>query len=246
VIIDAHTHNQPYARLGLSAETPEELVEVLDHYDIDMALLSCCWTGSDTDRNEHAYSAAKAFPERIKMVVILDPKRETDLVDTLHFWVDERGAVGLKTHCDTSGTPYDDPGFAPILAEAGSMGIPVTMHTGSKAWDSVEVVARRYPQTTLSLGHFGNSKWPEAIELAAACPNVYLETSGMVLEEEAIRRMVGELGSERVVYGSDLILIDPAASIGFIRYAPIGNEEKENILWRNANRLWRLGVTHED
>lgn len=243
MIIDAHTHNNPYTSLGLAADTPEAFLEILDHYGIDVALLSCCWSGSSAaDRNEYAYATAKAYPNRVRMVVILDPKREKDLVKTFHFWVDERGAVGLKIHCDTSNTPYDDPGFAPLLAEAGRIGIPVTMHTGKKAWSSVETVARRYPGTTFALGHFGNCKWPEAIALAKECPNVYLETGGILFEEEAIARMAGELGSRRVIYGSDLIVVDPAVSIGFIQYAPIGDEEKEDIFWRNANRVWKLGV----
>ena len=243
MIIDAHTHNNPYRSLGLSADTPEEFVEILDHYGIDMALLSCGWTGSDVDRNDHAYAAAKAYPDRVKMVVILDPQREENLVKLLHLWVEDRGAVGLKIHCDTSNTMYDDPGFAPVVEEAGKLGVPVTLHTGKRCWESVEAATRNYPGTTFALGHFGNSMWPEAIELAKECPNACLETGGILFEEEAIGRMVGELGSKRVVYGSDLILVDPAMSIGFIQYAPITGDEKEDIFWRNANRLWKLGVS---
>ena len=32
MIIDAHTHNHPYSSLGLSADTPDDFIEVLDHY----------------------------------------------------------------------------------------------------------------------------------------------------------------------------------------------------------------------
>ena len=90
MIIDAHTHNNPYTSLGLSADTPEDFIEILDHYGIDIALLSCGWTGSDVDRNEHAYAVAEAYPDRVKMVAILDPKREKDLSDTLRMWVERR------------------------------------------------------------------------------------------------------------------------------------------------------------
>ena len=34
-------------------------------------------------------------------------------------------------------------------------------------------------------------------------------------------------------------------SIGFIKYAPISDEEKEDIYWRNANQLWQLGRESE-
>ena len=241
MIIDAHTHNHPYSSLGLYADTPDDFVEVLDHYGIDVALLSCLWTTAGAAPNDHACAAARAYPDRVKMVVFVDPRTGADARAMLHGWVDERGAVGVKLHPDVSKTPYDDPRFAPVLEEAGKMGVPVTFHTGASTWDSVEVVARRYPETMLSLGHFGNCKWPEAIELAKECPNVFLETGGCLFEEEAIERMVGELGSKRVIYGSDLIAVDPAISIGFIKYAPISDEEKEDVYWRNANQLWRLG-----
>ncbi len=52
-----------------------------------------------------------------------------------------------------------------------------------------------------------------------------------------IEYMVKELGSERVLYGSDAPMRDPFPQFGWVVYADISEEDKKNILGRNMQRI---------
>jgi hypothetical protein len=57
-------------------------------------------------------------------------------------------------------------------------------------------------------------------------------------QPEAIEKLVEGIGSERVLYGTDLPWFDPMYPTGCVAHAAIGEEDKRNILYRNAMRLF--------
>jgi predicted TIM-barrel fold metal-dependent hydrolase len=54
---------------------------------------------------------------------------------------------------------------------------------------------------------------------------------------EMIERFVRELGAERVLFGSDIPLPEPAAALGRIAYARISEEAKRKILGLNIKQF---------
>jgi predicted TIM-barrel fold metal-dependent hydrolase len=67
--------------------------------------------------------------------------------------------------------------------------------------------------------------------------NLYLDTATSQLHVGMIERFVREVGADRVLFGSDIPLLDPAAQLGRIAYAKIKEEDKVRILRLNAGRL---------
>ncbi len=90
--------------------------------------------------------------------------------------------------------------------------------------------------------HSGNTAEPrrEAIAAARACPNVYLETCSTFRTPGVIEELVDGVGVDRVLFGSDMPLMDPRSQIGKIITARISDEAKQKILGGNAGRL--LGI----
>ena len=90
-------------------------------------------------------------------------------------------------------------------------------------------------------GHAGNvpEARAEATAAAQAHFNVYLETCSTFCTPGMIEELVGEAGSDRVLFGSDMSL-DPRPQIGKIITAHLSDDAKRKILGGNAQRL--LGI----
>ena len=82
-----------------------------------------------------------------------------------------------------------------------------------------------------------------AANLARRHANVFLDTSGDCYTLGLIEYLVGQAGSDKVLFGSDLTWIDPRTQLGMILNANITNDAKHRILQANAWQVFRLGAT---
>lgn len=103
-------------------------------------------------------------------------------------------------------------------------------------------IASRYPHANFVIGHAGNTPLAraQAIAAAQASPNVYPETCSTFRTPGVLEQLVNEAGADRVLYGSDLPLMDPRPQLGKIINAHISDAAKRLILGDNARRLLRL------
>ena len=93
------------------------------------------------------------------------------------------------------------------------------------------------------LAHSGNRREGQfrAIEAAKSSRNIYLETCTSLADHGTIERLVDGAGADRVLYGSDMPLMDARMQIGRIATANISNDAKRRILGLNAMEL--LGIS---
>ena len=94
-----------------------------------------------------------------------------------------------------------------------------------------------YPAMKLILAHLGDESWIEAIE-SAKHGNVYADTSGIAsTKNNLIEYAVQRIGSEKIFFGTD----DYACAFqrGRIDYADISLEDRKNILYKNALRVFK-------
>jgi uncharacterized protein (TIGR03086 family) len=130
------------------------------------------------------------------------------------------GAVGLKLHPSYDGYPADAPGLDPFLEVAAEAGVPVTVHSapGPSDPDLIRRLAARFPQAPFVLYHTFLGP-PEGRRRAARharqLPNLYLETSWCRASE--VRRLIDEVGVDRVLFGSDAAVDGP---VHFVRTPP--------------------------
>ena len=103
-------------------------------------------------------------------------------------------------------------------------------------------VAPRFPNANFVAGHSGNIEpyRAQAIAVARAHPNVFLETCSTFRTPGVIEELVASAGVERVLFGSDIPLMDPRPQLGKIITAHISHRDKQQILGCNARRLLHL------
>jgi len=99
------------------------------------------------------------------------------------------------------------------------------------------------------MAHLDNGSWRQTKEVADAFPNALFDTSEitewhgapLAPTHEELARLIQDIGSERVILGTDFPWWSPAHCAQGIMDLPIlSNSEKEAILGANAARI--LGI----
>jgi uncharacterized protein len=246
-IVDVHTHLGPDRLFGLSAVTPEALVAAMDRTRIDVAL-AMPQPGVEDPVTEHdrIAEAASRWPGRIFGIALPDLRGRADA-----YWreaercVKQLGFVALKFH--TAGhavSPASDLGRLPFEV-ASALEVPLMIHTGFQLPSALPSLAgaraNAFPNLRVVLAHAGMAPfWYEAVEVARANPNIYLETSWVPVY--ALQRMVTELGAERVLFGSDLIL-NIGVELAKYDALELAEADRQLVLGGAAERLFNMPVS---
>ncbi|HVJ68999.1 MAG TPA: amidohydrolase family protein, partial [Caulifigura sp.] len=143
---------------------------------------------------------------------------------------------------------YNDPAVFPVAEKCIERKIPFLGHSAylvdaktkasqpktSNARDFGDL-SRRYPELMLILGHInGGGDWEWAIRELREHPNVYLDTSGSVLEDDTIGLCVRELGHRRLLFATDQTM---EGGVGKILGAGLTPEQREDIFWKNFQTI---------
>lgn len=162
------------------------------------------------------------------------------------------GLRGVKLHPDIQHFDADDPRAMEIYARCEGR-FPICIHAGDKRYDysnpdRISKILSAFPRLQLIAAHMGGwSVWEEAAEKLSAFPNVLVDCSSSLywLKPETARRLIHLYGSERVLFGTDYPFWPQDREISDLMALDLSHEEYENILWRNAARLYDLRFDDE-
>ena len=205
----------------------------------------------------------------------VDPRRP-DALEIARTALEEDQLHGIKLYPPSGFFPGDDV-CKPIYDLCSSLGRPIVFHTALIGYPhdasyanplGIIKVQREFPELTIVMAHSGHPSWgAEAIEVAAAHSNTYLELSNWnhELHSEADREhlthtlahMRNAVGSHRMLFGSDHLggkrfsggrsgmgrwrrfIADLADSPVFGK-RPMTSQETDLILGGNATRVFGL------
>ena len=243
MIIDFHTHlgrGEPDADELQRDILPEQLIQVMDEAGVDRAVcFPVTYTNYRWAIGEIA-EAVRAYPNRlIGFARVGDTE---DAHEILRWAVLEMGMRGLKLHHGCDHINPTSPNLHRVMVQAEELAIPVIFDCFAERARLVIPLAERYG-CPIVLGHMGglwNVAWIDAcIEAARRHQHIFLETSSVLLFGK-IEKAVAEVGSRRILFGTDGPPIHPKPEIEKIRCLHISAEAKADILGRNAARLLRL------
>lgn len=160
----------------------------------------------------------------------------------------ENGFKGIKFHPDYQLVNFNDIRYKRIVSEATARGLIVSVHAGVDIGypDPVHCTPRMaldmirdVQPDKLVLAHYGGWKmWDEVEELLVG-EDVYFDTSftqGYISEEQFLRILKNH-GSERMLFATDSPWSGQKESLEWIRSMNIPEEQLEQILHGNAERL---------
>ena len=229
-IIDMHAHVDVCPPLNWY-DTADKLIKLMDE------------AGPDNTCAERLWKSIEPYKERFMMFIRMDPWFGQDCIDFLHDACEKYPIRGVKLHpAHYTLHPYGDL-TVDLCREAGKLGLPVLFHCGDEMMClplQIGELAKKCPDTTIILAHMGGfAHNRDAIEIAKTCPNVYIDTSEVPLCKE-IKWFVNELGSERVIFGTDAPCCDPLVELKKVQLSGLTEEELEYVLYKNAVRIMKL------
>ncbi len=156
--------------------------------------------------------------------------------------------VGFKFWSEYHKYPLTGKKYEPALRYAEEHDLLILMHVwkynigkeGKEIYNTPSMVgalAKKYPNITFIMGHAGYGEWEKAIAVANKYSNVYLDITSSYRVNGVVEWLVKDVGSDRVLFGTDTPWFDPYCGIGCILFSKITDEDRHNIFHRNAERI---------
>ena len=241
-IIDIHAHTGKWA--FHSKISDNDIKGILDEFNIEKAVFSSSLAlmNNVTDGNKENFDFIKTDSKFYGYVVINQNKlKESE--GELKKYLGKEKIVGVKMHPQQFNHPVNSRESKSLLKIIDSYGLPVLIHT-AHSQDSrpstVLEIAQEYPNNKYILAHMGNAWWKEAIDIALKADNIYTDMISSWCGYDQIKYACDALGVERVLFGSDLTLLDPAIAIGMVMSSEINYEEREKVFYKNALRIFNF------
>ena len=243
-IWDLHTH---FPSIG--GPTPElraeKLLRVADRMGIERL---CLYMGypmvADPTpekfraQNDQVLSVLPKWPDRLLGFVYLNPKHLDESLAELDRCVKDGPMVGVKLwiaqHCNSDEVDA-------IVQRAHELQALVFQHTwfkvmGNEPGESTPLdlaeLARRHREIPLVCGHTGGD-WEQGIRAIAPLKNTYADLAGSDPVAGYTEMAVRELGTERVLYGSDAGGRSFASQLAKVYGADIPEDAKRRIFAEN-------------
>jgi len=242
-IYDMHAHmGKHFAQFHARCEAPE-MIRHAQRIGVKRICFSHYSVLRGPASNSVAADVCRKYPDILRMYVGINPnypeRMRRDLADYdkyLPF------AVGLKFLADYHKVKVTDPAYAYALDFASERGLPILNHTwGGSPFNGGAVMleaVQRYPKVKFILGHSIFREWDYAERcVKESAGNVWLELTSIPGERGIIEDLVRRVGSERILYGTDLPWFDEYQAVGGVVSADISEDDIRNILYRNADRL---------
>jgi uncharacterized protein len=256
VIVDVHMH-YGYQFFPVDVPGEDELICAMDRFGIDIGIVSS-FRGIFYDFrncNEELASAISRYPDRLKGYIVLNPNYIDESLRQLDYFSATGLFCGVKLHASWHNKAIDGPEFEVLINKTESKGLPVLVHSyvvddyadQVSSPERVANMARRHPSVRVILAHMGGNA-RRAVRAVKNVKNIYLDISCgrenasqlYVWEMGRIDDAVAVLGADRILFGTDIPLIDPSICLGMIQDAEITADEKDMIMWKNACRIFGI------
>jgi hypothetical protein len=188
----------------------------------------------------------KKYPDRFLGQLTLNPIFQKESLEEIKRCIDQ-GMVGLKVYHQVK---INNPLFYPIIEKFIDLKMIILMHAecelgiggyrmkydakvrpnASIPEDFVEV-AKRYPEAMFQFAHIGaGGDWEYECKMMKACPNIYVDTSG-----------IKQLGEDRLFFGSDNSYYQ---GVGKILASNLSETQKKKIFFDNYANMLKKGGYH--
>ncbi|MCJ7739487.1 MAG: amidohydrolase family protein [Anaerolineae bacterium] len=242
-VYDMHGHMGAWHSIYFARPDAPDMLRTMDECGVRMLVFSHHMALFAPDiGNTPAIQAVRRYPDRMRAYCAINPNYpELTRSDLASFESYRDVYVGFKFLPDYHKVSLCDERYRAVWEHADDRHLLVLTHTwGGSEFDGPEVVrlmAEKYSRVKLLLGHSCHGEWDAAVRLAQDFRNVYLELTAVFDDRGVLEKFVREVGSDRLLFGTDLPWFDPHHAIGVLLSADITDDDRHNICHRNAESL---------
>ncbi len=243
MIIDGHVHIGTSSYFHMSADA-DWLVRQADAAGFDKLFvtdLNALFYDMSEGNDAFARELAR-YPDRlIGYASVPTPRLGQRAVDEVRRCYETHGMRGLKIYSLPEAT-IAEPGTYPLLEVAAELDMPVLAHTTPAECDQL---MEHVPQVRLVMAHMGghpwaSGDWHRAIAVAKRHENLLLDTASSQIDNGMLELAVAGLGAARIVFGTDMPLLDPYTQLAKVQGADLDDDAKALILGGNYARILGL------
>jgi predicted TIM-barrel fold metal-dependent hydrolase len=182
------------------------LIELFDEVNEDYKAVLFPPSRDVHPRNGELHEALAAFPERERFIpcAYINPNIY-DAAGELETAVESYGFRGMKLMPTIHRYNVDSEVTRPVMEKARDLEIPVTIHSSGEGGYPrlISKLAGEHPVVPIIMDHSGYRYFQgEAIEAGKLHENIYYGLS-LVAEPAYIDRIAGEVGADRLIFGSN-------------------------------------------
>jgi predicted TIM-barrel fold metal-dependent hydrolase len=256
MIIDCHTHvtfkspDLPYAQL-------EILLEVMERVGLDKTCL-IPWPRFETGYFFHSeedtikiaetiINVIKTYKDKFFTLLWLNPILSTDFnIKVIEKYVINGPINGVKAHIQMNAR---DKRMEPLAEALEKYDVPILFHAWYKTVEKniyesdpsdIADLAMRFPDLRILMAHLSGCR-KRGVQDIKKHKNISIDTSGSQPEDGFLEYAIKELGTERILFGSDFIGRDIATQLGRIYSVDLEDKKREEILSKNALRFFDEG-----
>ena len=243
MIADAHVHIGTSAFFHMRADA-ERLLRLADRAGFDRIFvteLNALFYDMSEGNDDLARQIAPHPDRMIGYTSIPTPRLGRRALDEVRRCHERYGFAGVKIYSHPEAT-IAEPQTHPLLALAADLGLIVLAHATP---DECDHLMAAVPAARLLMAHMGGhpyaqGDWHRAVAIAKKHPNLLLDTASSQIDNGMLEWAVAELGPEKILFGTDMPLLDPHTQLAKVRGAEISDEAKAAILGGNLARLLGL------
>lgn len=245
-IIDFHAHLGPIQVMHVPAHDSVSMIKTMDLCGINKTVVSPN-IGINSDfvlGNDSMLEEIRAHRGRIYGACMVNGHYPELSMDELQrCFSDDKDVKMVKIHPYSTFCNMKDKRMKKIYEFASERKLVVLVHTwlDGDSYGSQDIfaeVVKDYPDINWVMGHSGGPYGSfHAVELAKEMENIFLDITVSTSPARQIEYFVSEIGSERVMFGTDNPFIDPRPQIGRVGLADISHQDRVNIFSANARRL---------
>jgi len=235
-IIDSHTHWGPSVSLGTNVTT-QELLQQAAQSGVEKIVIFPfpSMALSDQAINEELLEEASRVKKFIPYYYI---------PESLHPIPKGKGFYGGKWHwmrgiqdCSSNYQVLEDPRVNDFIEESEEIDLPIVFE---EEFPFTEAFVKRTKNLKIIISHMGmlGGNPLDFLKAFKERENVYFDSA--LASPGTVMKFVEKVGSERIIFGSDIPFGTMKWELGEILSLSVGDDEKEMILSKNIKKLTQL------
>ncbi len=261
---EAYFSSEPAFRLlyslpGSKLVGAQEIIAAMDRQGVDKSVIfGFPWKNSQTfmKHNDYVLEAVARYPRRLIGLCCLDPFSRDAVTEALRCLEGGLSGIGELAFYQSG---IDDEALdklTPLMQICRDKDLPVLIHTNEPighmypgktphTLKQIYDLIKKFPENVIVLAHWGGGIFFFALlkkEVKANLGNVYFDTaaSPFLYAPEIYRYAKDIVGLDKILFGSDFPLINPARYFQELDMSGLSKAEIESICGLNAAQLFRL------